>query len=131
MSELHTKILGSGVDFPYQFRVGELETADGFASVEAAIRMVLNTRKGQRFMLPQYGSDLPLLVFEPCDNQTAMLAELYAKEAIRAWIPRVRSLRVTARPVPEEHLMRLEIRYTTVTEPNERMMIYPFYLLRS
>lgn len=131
MSDIHTNVLGGGVDFPYDFHTGQLETVSGFDSVEAAIRMVLNTRKGQRFMLPQYGSDLPLLLFEPCDIQTAMLAELYAKESILAWIPRVQALRVTAAPVSEEHMLRLEIRFKTVTEPNERMMIYPFYLLRS
>lgn len=131
MSDLHTNVLGAGVDFPYAFHTGETVTAEGFDSVEAAIRMVLGTRKGQRFMLPQYGSDLPLLLFEACDRQTAMLAELYVKEAIGAWIPRVRSLRVTARPVSAEHVIRIEVRFTTVTEPNERMMIYPFYLLRS
>lgn len=120
--------LGQGFEYPLTFRRGQFARAAGAASVEAALRMLFVTRKGQRFMLPQYGSQVPQLVFEPCDHQTCLRAEAYISEAIHEWIPRIRRFRIEAQPVPAEALIRVQIDYVLIDDPTPRTFIYPFYL---
>jgi len=121
-------ILGSGLNFPYQPKGGKLETAGDAESVEAAIRMLFATRRGSRFMLPDYGSDIPELLFQPVDQNTALLLEMYAREAIFEWIPRVKTVNTRTTLRPEDHRIDLNITYTLTTDPTVRMMIYPLYV---
>lgn len=125
---MSTTILGKGLSFPYHFRHGHLLVAEAEASVEAAVRMLFATRVGERFMLPQYGSHLPHLLFEPCDSITAHRLEVYAVEAIRRWIPRIRRVSARATPIPADHMFRVEIEYELINSPTPRTFIYPFYL---
>jgi uncharacterized protein len=121
-------ILGSGLDYPYTLPMGLLKFVESAQSVEAAVRMVLTTPKGSRFMLPQYGSDLPYLLFEPCDETTGMRATVYATEAVNTWIPRVRQVRARYELVPASHLIRLYIEYQLIHDPTPLVMVYPLYL---
>jgi uncharacterized protein len=121
-------VLGKGLDFPYRFRLGRLAQADEAESVEAAMRMLFATPKGARFMLPQYGSSLPHLLFEPCDEATAARAEVYVTEAINEWIPRVARIKVIAAPNIEERAIRIRVDYVLAGDPTVRSLIYPFYL---
>lgn len=123
-----SSILGKGLDFPFDTERGKLKTASGAGSVEAAMAMLFETRRGARFMLPAYGSDVPLLLFEPCDKNTALLAKAYIEEAIREWIPRVQVIGVQADPILEQSMIRVRVNYRLVTDPNPRMMIYPLYV---
>lgn len=122
------RVLGTGWDFPYAADTGTLNMVVGTDSVDAAIRMVLSTRKGDRFMLPQYGSDIHSQLFQPADEETASMVMMYALEAIQEWIPRITNVRVRYKIIPDEHLIQLQIRYQYRNSPSSNMMIYPFYL---
>lgn len=128
MSDLVNNVLGSGWDYPYEAPTGVVQTADGTESVEAAVSMVFATPRGARFMLPEYGSDLHSLLFEPADVETAAIAELYAYEAIARWVPRVENVKVRTDIRPDDHLINIQIAYSYRGSPTRRMMIYPFYL---
>lgn len=121
-------VLGKGLDFPYDLDRGRLATVEEEASVQAAMRMLFSTMKGQRFMLPQYGSDLSSLLFEPCDAVTASRAQVYASEAIREWIPRIRRVNVQATPDLERGAIVIRVDYVLIHDPSPRSFIYPFYL---
>ena len=125
---MSTTTLGQGLNYPYKFHLGVLEPAAGVKSVEAALKMLLSTPIGSRFMLPEYGSNLPLLLFEPCDDQTAIRAEAYVGEAVQQWIPRIRSARVNATPEPDRHRLVVSMTYTLINDPTARTFVYPFYL---
>lgn len=123
-----TQVLGKGLQFPYRHDRGRLEMADGVESVEAALKMLFSTTEGQRFMLPQYGSKVPYLLFEPCDEQTTARAEVYIGEAVERWIPRIETLFVRGTPDPERRVIQLVIQYTLRNDPTPRTFVYPFYL---
>ena len=66
----------------------------------------LFTKKGERVMMPNWGSIIPEVVFDPLDEQTIR----YLEEDVRAIInfdPRVRLLQLT--PIPKYDEGRVEI----------------------
>lgn len=57
--------------------------------VKQSIHQILGTRIGERVMVPEFGSRLPELLFEPIDDVTLVLARVYTIDAIEKWEPRV------------------------------------------
>lgn len=80
-----------GFTFPQKLNAkGFIEfTGDIRALVRQSIYQILGTRIGERIMLPDFGSRLPELLFEPIDEVTISLARVYTIEAIEKWEPRV------------------------------------------
>lgn len=120
--------LGRGLKYPITFGAGKLRQAAEIQSVISAVLMLFATPKGRRFMLPEYGSNLYQLLFEPCNEVTAQIAAIYAKEAILEWIPRVEYVSVDAEVYNEQSRVDLNIEIVLVNSANRLMMIYPFYL---
>lgn len=124
-----TNILGKGFDFPIQYERGKWATAEGVGSVKAGVFYLLSTKIGERFFRPEFGSLLPTLVFEPLDSTTIQLAEVYAEEAIRNWIPRIKH--VTVRGVinrDQENRLDLYVECRVIDRPVPEAFIYPFYV---
>ena len=61
----------------------------GKDTIKASIINILSTRVGERVHLPEFGSKLHELVFEPEDEFFQSLAEDYVFEALRTWEPRI------------------------------------------
>ena len=123
------EILGKGFDFPIQYERGKWATAEGVHSVKAGIFYLLSTRIGERFFRPEFGSLLHTLVFEPLDNTTIQLAEVYAEDAIRNWIPRVQYVKakgVISRE--QENRLDLYIECRVINRPVPEEFVYPFYV---
>jgi phage baseplate assembly protein W len=80
---------------------GAIAMAKGDAAVRQALLLLLSTSPGERVMRPTYGCDLRRLIFSPNDYTTAGLARHYVRRAIERWEPRVRILKLDARPDPE------------------------------
>lgn len=57
-------------------------------SVSDSIFYILNTRKGERLMLPEFGSDLYQFLFEPIDEQVTIDIEMEIRDALERWEPR-------------------------------------------
>jgi len=57
--------------------------------IRSSIRNILHTRLGERVMLPEFGSRLHELVFEPLDDIMRQLARTYVIEALRRWERRI------------------------------------------
>lgn len=58
--------------------------------VWSSIVNILLTPLGWRIMLPEFGSRLPELVFEPNDDLLQGLARTYIFDALERWEPRIR-----------------------------------------
>lgn len=58
-------------------------------SIYQSIQNILATRKGTRLFLPEFGSELEDLLFEPMDETTVMRIYNYIVLAIQKWEPRV------------------------------------------
>ena len=80
-----------GLTFPQRINAkGFIEfTGDIRTLVRESVYQILGTRIGERVMVPEFGSRLPELLFEPIDEITVALARVYVIEAIEKWEPRV------------------------------------------
>ena len=83
--------LGRGMRFPSIFNISTGRTAviEEEEKVRQSLRTILSTRKGSLGFVPDFGSDLYKIIFEPSDVVFEDLAEVYIREAIETWEPRV------------------------------------------
>jgi phage baseplate assembly protein W len=92
------QVIGSGASFPFLFsptgRVKSVQTADGIAKINQSIHLILSTRIGERVMMPEFGSRLYTLVFEPNDSVLAARLEFETGGALRRWEKRIRVTRM-------------------------------------
>ena len=120
--------LGTGFQYPLDASSGSFKMVSDEESVAAAIRHLFNTERYARFMNPAFGSDLRFLLFEPCDDETAALLELYARDGIANFIPRIRNLAVSSELNIDENRIDIQISYSLITGPSSYTLVYPFYL---
>lgn len=64
--------------------------------IRASILDILKTRKGERVMLPDYGSSLANIVFDPNDQATSIRIRSLVSKDLARWEPRIRVLSVDA-----------------------------------
>jgi len=88
------QVIGSGASFPFGFsstgRVKSVRLADGIENINQSIHLILSTRRGERVMIPEFGSRLFTLVFEPNDAVLAASLDFETTEALRRWERRIR-----------------------------------------
>lgn len=125
---MSTNILGTGIKYPFHFENGKLPVAVAEDSVKSAIWFLLSSRKGARFMYPEFGTNIHRLLFEGIRPEVLQLVALYAKEAILEFIPRIRRVETQATPRLDEHRIDLVIQYWVQNSTVPEMMVYPFYL---
>ncbi|MEM6253155.1 MAG: GPW/gp25 family protein [Cyanobacteria bacterium P01_D01_bin.156] len=123
------EILGQGWGFPFRLTLqGGVQLSEGDRNLEESIRIILSTRLGERVYRPDFGSRLHELVFAPLNDDTLLLAQIYAREAIQKWEPRVLVESVTSKPVPETASLNLMLNYRIRETHHRRSLVYPFFL---
>lgn len=75
--------------------------------IRDSVIAILMTKKGQRFFVPDFGSDLWRIIFEPNDAVTRSLAKQYIISALRVWEPRVIVKRLEI--VSDEHTITIHL----------------------
>ena len=117
--------LGQGLKYPLQLEGGSIALNNGIPLVEQSIITILNTPKGSRFFLPEFGSRLKELIFEPNDDVLEDLLRVFIYEAIRDWEKRARFVSVSF--TREVDVTYCEIRYSVLPSNEVNSFIYPFY----
>lgn len=56
--------------------------------IKTSIEMILFTRGNERVMLPEFGSDMQSMLFEPNDDFLAVMLRAATEEALATWEPR-------------------------------------------
>lgn len=131
MSDATRSFLGSGWKFPPRLDSrGRIELVELDADIEESIRIILMTRKGERPMRPEFGSELHTLVFAPNNPATCGLARRFVTEALTRWEPRIELQNVDAEP-DENHpeRMMISISYRSRQTNSERNLVFPFYTI--
>ncbi len=96
--------------------------------IAQSIFITLSTPIGQRVMRPTFGSRLHELVFAPSNPETLGLAELYVKEALEFWDPRVEVPQINADVDPSNsNTLLINVQYRVKATHDERSLVYPFY----
>ncbi len=124
--------LGNGWAFPMRISPsGGIALSRQVFDIEEAIRIILNTAKGERHMRPEFGCGIHELVFAPNNATTHGLVETYVTDAIRFWEPRVELMNVLVETDEEDHnTLMINITYKIRTTNDLRNLVYPFYLIR-
>ncbi len=122
--------LGRGWGFPIlPDEAGRLAYVEGEPNVEQSLRILLQTRLGERVMRPGYGSQAPRLVFAPGSEQYLRLLEETIREAVRDWEPRValEAVRAEADAAdPADVTVSIDYR---IRPTNSRLnLVFPYYL---
>ena len=79
---------------------GRVELVRDADAVRQALILLLSTRPGERVMRPDYGCELPRLLFAPNDDTTAGLAIHYVRRAVERFEPRAIIVSIDAGPSP-------------------------------
>lgn len=120
-------IHGSTISFPFRpdVRGTFVTTANRREQIEQAIRDVLETRQGERVMLPDYG--IPDFVFDVMDFGFAARLAYHLEKQIARYVPLVESVEVQS-ATDEKNRATVEIRYTEVGSINApKNLVFPVW----
>src|SRR5687767_6983599 len=122
--------LGRGFTFPIQIDArGRFSFSEGQQKVAEAIRVILETRVGERVMRSRFGSEVPAILFEPATSSTADRLAAAIRSALVRWEARIDVLDVE---VTSDHgeMSRFIASLTYRLRENNALLnqVYPFYL---
>lgn len=123
-----TQLIGTGIRFPEPFddSTGRAVTASGLDKINNSILHILGTPIGTRFFLPEFGSRLYELVFEPNDSIFSDLAVLYIKDALNKWEPRINNINVYPMINEHDNHVPIKISYKLINTNIVGNFVYPF-----
>lgn len=123
-------LIGAGWSYPARVSAGgEVQLSRGGVEIDNAIRMILDTRPGERVMRPDFGCAIWDHVFEPITARTLGLIEQSAREAIARWEPRVELDRVDAVAGDADGEVLLTVTYRVRADNDHRNLVFPFYTI--
>lgn len=100
--------LFNGMSFPFGSSVlstfGSKRDED---VIRTSIEMILLTTPGERVMIPEFGSDLQALLFEPSDDVLAIALRAAIQEAINEWEDRAQVSSVEI--IPDETTVTIRV----------------------
>ena len=115
-----------GVSYPVKAgEKGLFEVKKDVELIEGNIIQILGTRKGERVMLPEFGSKVIDFIHEPLDHVTCALLRFEMIKAINRWEPRVilDKKNTTVVAYPEEFKVKANIRYYLKTYNQNKYLI--------
>lgn len=84
------KLFGRGISFPPRVGAdGRIVWSAGEENIREAIRVILLTQRGERLRLPEFGSSLAAVLFEPNTVTTRHLIREQIVKALELWEPRI------------------------------------------
>lgn len=82
---------------------GIMAQKSGVDQIKADLLQLLLTNPGERVMLPNYGTPLRALVFEPNDAGLAIRAKQMISESILTWEPRIVITNIEVSPIVDSN----------------------------
>ena len=123
--------LGRGWAYPVAPNASrsDVALAEHEEDIRQAVRLILETDRGERVMRPEFGAGLNEFVFEPINNTTKALIRHRVEEALVTWEPRIRvqSVEVSANQAAMGRL-DIAIEYEVRSTNTFYNLVYPFYL---
>jgi phage baseplate assembly protein W len=107
-----------GISYPFRKgKSGIPATEEDREVIKSSIRQILSTRKGERVMLPGFGSEIYELVFEHNDELLDAKARREVYRSLRTWEPRIDILSVNIEV--DENIVTIDIFYEFLAEAND------------
>jgi len=127
---MEADFLGKGFAFPLSVDTtnGQINMATNEDSIKQSIYIILNTRKGERVMRPEFGCDIHDFVFSSMSYFNINRMQESIVDALTLWEPRIRDVEVEITPSEEEGKMDISISYVVRSTNNPFNLVYPFYI---
>jgi len=110
------KIFGRGINFPPRINAnGRWAWSAGADNIRQSIQIILQTEPLERLMLPNFGSGLKKMLFQPNTVQTHSIIEELVTRALTRWERRIKvsSVSVVADP-KNDNTAWITLRYKLV-----------------
>jgi uncharacterized protein len=122
--------LGRGWAFPIvPGRDGRITYAEGEASIEDAVEIILGTSPGERVMRPEFGCGIWELVMEANTAQLHGRVQARVRDALVRWEPRIDVLDVRVDSPPEQkNVLLIRVDYRVRSNNAFFNLVYPFFL---
>lgn len=123
--------LGSGLKFPLQVdaRTGKIAMSVHEEDIKEAIRIIINTYKGERVMRPTFGSTVPDYAFAPTQHSAEQSIAYEMREELLLQEPRIVDVSIACREQSGvTGSMVVDVSYTVRSTNNRYNQVYPFYL---
>jgi len=119
--------LGTGLPWTEQLTsyIGPKNDTD---ILKTSILMILLTRRGERVMLPEFGSNILDLVFEQGDEHAVSAIESEIRSSIGRWDDRIAIDAISSSFDPDAHTLLCKIRFKNRYDPTEETQEMPFEL---
>ncbi len=110
----------------YNQSQNSFETCDIDEDIKQSLYLLLNTRRGERLMRPNYGCDLSQFAFESVNYELLSLIENEILSAIKTCEPRVRNVKISIDSSDKENIstetLIVNIEYTVKENAHEQYL---------
>lgn len=126
-SDFDNKWIGRGMQMskPFNPTTGGVVTNTSTDRLHQSIFYILSTIPGERFFVPEFGSKLYLLLFEPNDYILRDLIVEYVTSALDRWEPRIEVLSVEPLET-DDNTIPISITFRIKATNIEDNYVYPF-----
>ena len=129
MNNSDSDFLGKGWAFPVTTNAGEVLFSCAEANIKQSLILILGTAPGERVMLPEFGCRINELLFAANNSTTEGLAELYVRQAVERWEPRVVVSGVNSViEFTDRNVLTITLSYVIRDKNQPDNLVYPFFL---
>ena len=122
--------LGAGMKFPPQIDpgTGRFALSSGLQNVKESVYIILMTNRGERWLDPDFGSDIMRYTF--MDTSLTMLNLLSSdlRTLLMEQEPRISDVTVDIDPEVKDGCMLVNVAYTVADTNTRDNLVFPFYL---
>lgn len=123
--------LGKGWSFPPTFHKESyfgIEMVENQIDIQQSLEILLNTSKGERVMLPDYGCDLQTFLFESINDSKIHLLKEIIRSAIVTYEPRVELNDVIVDYSDyQDGIIRIKLDYIVESTNTRFNLVFPYY----
>ena len=123
--------LGTGLKFPVGINkvTGRFKMSSDDEDIKESIYIILMTRKGERLLMPNFGSNINDFVFEVVNETNLTLMENSIKNSIQTYEKRIRNLNVEiSQDSQDSGRLIINISYIISNINMPGNIVFPFYI---
>lgn len=124
------KFLGAGMKFPPQINkaTGRFVVSSEEESVKESVYLILMTQQTERFLRPEFGSNLMSYTFMDINMTSVNMMIRDLTEQILKQEPRVQDVEITTDSQVKEGCLLVNIDYIVRSSHVRDSLVFPFYL---
>lgn len=125
------QFLGRGWKFPVTVdkNTGRIVMSEYEEDIIEAVKIIILTKKGERVMQPEFGSDAYKLVFGTKEVTSNSMLAADIRDSLIQWEPRIKDVEVDIQSdVQNPEKLLLTVSYVVRNTNNPFNLVYPFYI---